>query len=94
MNPDWKDDLTANGDPVWDGEPSFTNYSVWKGTLDYIFCVDDGGSDGVGTRRQTAAQVSSVLDIPKAEFLEPGIPNPNFGSDHLALMASVDLTED
>ncbi|KAJ2365476.1 RNA exonuclease ngl2, partial [Coemansia sp. RSA 2610] len=63
----------------WAGEPIYTNYSLWKGTLDYIFY----SPAGLSTRE--------VLSLPVEEQLKPGIPNDTFASDHVALVARFDL---
>ncbi|TPX60780.1 hypothetical protein SpCBS45565_g07421 [Spizellomyces sp. 'palustris'] len=93
VNPDW-----TEGD-LWENEPTYTNFSTWKGTLDYIFVADEsarsstGGAESDSTQRRipTAVQVSKVLDIPHAQYLAPGLPNPHFPSDHVCLMAEVEL---
>ncbi|KAJ3027012.1 hypothetical protein HDV00_011467 [Rhizophlyctis rosea] len=103
VNPDWKDTVTESGDPVWDGEPTYTNYAIWKGTLDYIFAAEEGdgyeslgypdGDEGRPSERDVCGvQVSHVLDIPQSQYLVPGIPNVNFPSDHVCLMARVDVS--
>ncbi|KAI8820729.1 Endonuclease/exonuclease/phosphatase [Fimicolochytrium jonesii] len=85
----------ASAQVEWD-EPPYTNYAAWKGTLDYIFLVGEGGGgaeegaggEGIG---ETRVEVESVLEIPPPALLEPGLPNDHFGSDHVALMAKVTL---
>lgn len=83
VNPDWKDK------PLWEGEPSYTNYAQWKGTLDYIFVADDDSS--TEDNRQPVVQVAKVLEVPKADDLAPGLPNVHFPSDHVPLMAQLEL---
>ncbi|KAG0910936.1 hypothetical protein G6F60_005206 [Rhizopus arrhizus] len=64
------------------GEPSFTNYTaVFKGTLDYLFI-------------QRNMSVKRILMLPSEEDLKPSLPNRNFGSDHLCLVADVELLLD
>jgi len=60
-------------------EPSFTCYTdEFKGTLDYIFYQPE------------KAQVASVLEIPPEDALcsEIALPNSQFPSDHLAIVAN------
>ncbi|KAI7896250.1 Endonuclease/exonuclease/phosphatase [Mucor mucedo] len=64
------------------GEPKFTNYtSQFQGTLDYMFLEKD--DDSIAIRR--------ILMLPKEEFLRPSLPNKNFGSDHMCLVADIDF---
>ncbi|KAJ3226310.1 RNA exonuclease ngl2 [Clydaea vesicula] len=74
-NPQWKEN-----EVLWTGEPAYTNYGPWKGTLDYIFMlVEEGPSKVI---------LDSVLYIPTAEELKKSLPNEEFGSDHISLMAN------
>ncbi|KAJ2847691.1 RNA exonuclease ngl2 [Coemansia brasiliensis] len=66
----------------WPGEPIYTNYSLWKGTLDYIFYAPENG-----------LCVREVLSLPPEKQLEPGIPNDTFASDHISLAVRFDLAE-
>lgn len=62
------------------GEPKFTNYcSQFKGMLDYMF-IDS----------TVALSIKRILMPPKEEFLKPSLPNRNFGSDHLCLIADIE----
>ncbi|KAJ2348405.1 RNA exonuclease ngl2 [Coemansia erecta] len=75
----------ANVDPAyrteqWLGEPIYTNYSLWKGTLDYIFYSPNRG-----------LSVREVMSLPSEARLKPGIPNDTFASDHVSLVARFDL---
>ncbi|KAG1050512.1 hypothetical protein G6F43_007219 [Rhizopus delemar] len=64
------------------GEPSFTNYTAaFKGTLDYLFI-------------QRTMPIKRILMLPSEEDLKPSLPNRNFGSDHLCLVADVELPLD
>ncbi|KAJ2777933.1 RNA exonuclease ngl2 [Coemansia javaensis] len=69
----------AYATPQWEGEPVYTNYAAWKGTLDYIFF-----SPGRGIA------VRDVLSLPPESQLKPGLPNETFSSDHVALVARFD----
>lgn len=61
------------------GEPKFTNYCAqFKGILDYMF-IDP----------TVALSIKRILMLPKEEFLQPSLPNRNFGSDHLCLVADI-----
>ncbi|KAJ2554266.1 RNA exonuclease ngl2 [Coemansia sp. RSA 1933] len=64
----------------WQGEPIFTNYTDWKGTLDYIFFVPDSG-----------IYLREVLSLPEEKHLKPGLPNDTFPSDHVSLVARFDF---
>lgn len=64
------------------GEPKFTNYtSQFQGTLDYMFIDKDDHS----------IAVKRILMLPEEEHLKPSLPNKNFGSDHLCLVADLDF---
>ena len=64
-------------DPTY-GEPKYTNYThAFKGTLDYLMLRQ--GEDSV-----TALE---ILALPPMETVQPSLPNRNFGSDHMCLMA-------
>ncbi|KAI8636142.1 Endonuclease/exonuclease/phosphatase [Parasitella parasitica] len=64
------------------GEPRFTHYaSQFQGTLDYMF-IDCGSS----------LRIKSLLLMPdEQEHLRPSLPNKYFGSDHLCLVADLEL---
>ncbi len=70
-NPDWSREL-------WCGEPQYTNFAEWKGTLDYIFYF--GGID-----------ILAIKEIPQAEELGPWLPNGVYGSDHVFLLAQLNV---
>lgn len=64
------------------GEPKFTNYpSQFQGTLDYMFIDKDDKS----------IAIKRILMLPKEEYLKPSLPNKNFGSDHLCLVADIEF---
>lgn len=64
------------------GEPRFTNYaSQFQGTLDYLFVEKD----------EKSISIKSILMLPKEEYLKPSLPNRNFGSDHLCLVANIEF---
>ncbi|KAJ1733104.1 RNA exonuclease ngl2 [Coemansia biformis] len=62
--------------PQWNGEPIYTNYAKWKGTLDYIFF-----SPGRGI------SVREVFSLPAEILMKPGLPNETFASDHVSVLA-------
>ncbi|KAJ2787866.1 RNA exonuclease ngl2 [Coemansia interrupta] len=64
----------------WDGEPIFTNYTAWKGTLDYIFYTP-----------QCGLEVRQVMSLPTVDSMKPGLPNEVFGSDHVSILARFDF---
>ncbi|KAJ2400299.1 RNA exonuclease ngl2 [Coemansia sp. RSA 2559] len=64
----------------WQGEPIFTNYTEWKGTLDYIFFAPDSG-----------ISLREVLSLPEEKHLKPGLPNDALPSDHISLIARFDF---
>ncbi|KAJ2697219.1 RNA exonuclease ngl2 [Coemansia spiralis] len=66
--------------PQWKGEPIFTNYAKWKGTLDYILL-----SPGRGI------SVRDVLSLPPVSQMKPGLPNETFASDHVSVLARFDV---
>ncbi|KAJ2795156.1 RNA exonuclease ngl2 [Coemansia furcata] len=59
----------------WVGEPIYTNYAKWKGTLDYIFYRPGQGLD-----------VHDIMSLPAEGRLKPGLPNERFASDHVSLL--------
>lgn len=64
------------------GEPKYTNYpSQFQGTLDYMFLEEDDRS----------IEVKRILMLPDVELLKPSLPNKNFGSDHLCLVADLEF---
>ncbi|KAJ2009583.1 RNA exonuclease ngl2 [Coemansia thaxteri] len=65
----------------WPGEPIYTNYAKWSGTLDYIFYAPTRG-----------LAVRDVLSLPAEQRMKPGLPNETFASDHVALAARFGLT--
>ena len=65
------------------GEPPFTNYaSQFQGTLDYLFIE----------KQESHVAIQSLLMLPKEEHLKPSLPNKNFGSDHLCLVANLEFS--
>ncbi|KAJ1668321.1 RNA exonuclease ngl2 [Coemansia sp. RSA 1813] len=64
----------------WQGEPIFTNYTDWKGTLDYIFFTSGSG-----------ISLREVLSLPEEKRMKPGLPNDTFPSDHVSLIARFDF---
>ncbi|CDH51607.1 ngl2p [Lichtheimia corymbifera JMRC:FSU:9682] len=65
------------------GEPKFTNYTVaYKGTLDYILIRD----------QEDTVSATEILMLPPEESVMPSLPNRNFGSDHMCLVAKFDFT--
>ncbi|PIA19553.1 hypothetical protein COEREDRAFT_5383 [Coemansia reversa NRRL 1564] len=64
----------------WQGEPIYTNYTNWKGTLDYILYTPAAG-----------LSLQSVLSLPPEIQLKPGLPNDVFPSDHISLVARFDI---
>lgn len=67
-----------------DSEPVYTNVTpLWRCTLDYIVLYP--AKEEVGEM-----QVDAVLQMPKTEALEPGLPRLGISaSDHLLLMGEV-----
>ncbi|KAJ2725317.1 RNA exonuclease ngl2 [Coemansia sp. Benny D115] len=65
----------------WKGEPIYTNYTAWKGTLDYIFYTPDRG-----------LVAREIMSLPKKTEMDPGLPNETFGSDHLSILARFDFS--
>ncbi|GAA5802774.1 hypothetical protein HPULCUR_008249 [Helicostylum pulchrum] len=64
------------------GEPKYTNYpSQFQGTLDYMFLERDDQS----------ISIKRILMLPSVEVLKPSLPNKNFGSDHLCLVADLNF---
>ncbi|RKP14692.1 hypothetical protein BJ684DRAFT_14984 [Piptocephalis cylindrospora] len=72
-------DPAASNDWSVSGEPRWTNYTEWKGTLDYIFQVENENAKSL--------VLESVLQLPTEDIMRPGLPNDQWGSDHLCLMA-------
>ncbi|KAJ1820054.1 RNA exonuclease ngl2 [Coemansia sp. RSA 2599] len=64
----------------WAGEPIYTNYTAWKGTLDYIFYTPGLGLD-----------VREIMSLPAEKLMKPGLPNETFPSDHVSVIARFDF---
>ncbi|KAJ2234821.1 RNA exonuclease ngl2 [Coemansia sp. RSA 485] len=64
----------------WAGEPIYTNYTAWKGTLDYIFYTPGLGLD-----------VREIMSLPAERLMKPGLPNETFPSDHVSVLARFDF---
>jgi len=70
-------DPNASKSEFWTGEPSYTSFSVWKGTLDYIFIVQ-------GERKiipQALLEIPSVNELSK----QVGLPSDFYPSDHIPI---------
>ncbi|KAJ3159410.1 hypothetical protein HDU86_001728 [Geranomyces michiganensis] len=68
------------------GEPLFTNYAIWRGTLDYIFvCEPQAGVES----QKSMVNFARVLELPDAADVEPGLPNGDFASDHGAFSQNI-----
>ncbi|OMJ19117.1 RNA exonuclease NGL2 [Smittium culicis] len=84
--------------PKWTGEPLYTNYTNWKGTLDYImiqrFPFKDTETNSINkcstNNNSQAFVLKEILSIPNTTFLIPGLPNEVFSSDHISIMAKID----
>ncbi|KAJ3197645.1 Glucose-repressible alcohol dehydrogenase transcriptional effector [Irineochytrium annulatum] len=63
---------------VWEGEPFYTNFGVYRGTLDYIM------------HEPGPVRLRAITALMAKEELEPGLPNAHFPSDHLPLIAAFD----
>jgi len=74
----------------WTGEPAYTNYTVWKGTLDYIFIFPIRNNSN---NQIKDIFVRSILEIPSEEVLGVGLPNDTFSSDHLSIVCNLELYE-
>lgn len=101
INPDWE-----LGKEPYDNEPTYTTFCNWKGTLDYIFLLNDNNFN-YPTKNEnneshsnqdnflaTYMLVNKILKIPNVEYLEPGLPNMEFPSDHIPIMSEIDLFND
>ncbi|KAI8325993.1 Endonuclease/exonuclease/phosphatase [Martensiomyces pterosporus] len=82
----------------WQGEPIYTNYAKWKGTLDYIFYTPatpylhaDPSAKACGDGGPTSLEAREVLSLPPESRMKPGLPNETFASDHVSLMARFEL---
>jgi len=92
INPSWKNK------EYFKGEPTYTTYCSWKGTLDYIFLMDDNdfnynknNKNQDVTLNPTYLTVTKNLNIPECKVLEPGLPNLSFPSDHICIMNEIDI---
>ncbi|ORY26923.1 hypothetical protein LY90DRAFT_705995 [Neocallimastix californiae] len=83
------------------GEPTYTTYCTWKGTLDYVFLMDDNkfkyNDKNISENfkdisfQPTYLTVRKNLNIPNSNLLEPGLPNLSYPSDHICLMNEIDI---
>ncbi|PVU87882.1 hypothetical protein BB559_005849 [Furculomyces boomerangus] len=78
-------DPSHSSNDKWQGEPLYTNYTKWKGTLDYIMTL--ARTDQENTSFFLEHQ--DILSLPPQKHLEPGLPNNNFSSDHISLLAEI-----
>jgi len=92
INPAWE-----KGKEYFKGEPTYTTYCSWKGTLDYIFLMDDNNfsyekeNNTDITFKPSYLNVTKNLNIPNCEDLEPGLPNLRFPSDHICIMDEIEI---
>ncbi|ORX64066.1 hypothetical protein BCR32DRAFT_298229 [Anaeromyces robustus] len=98
INPSWEKDKE-----YYKGEPTYTTYCTWKGTLDYIFLMDDNDFNYKNNEKNndenqnnitlnpTYLTVTKNLNIPECKVLEPGLPNLSFPSDHICIMNEIDI---
>jgi len=63
----------------WNGEPSYTSYAKWHGTIDYIFQVEG----------DTQLKTVGILEIPPEAYIQKlvSLPNDLYGSDHVCIQA-------
>ncbi|KAI9090282.1 Endonuclease/exonuclease/phosphatase [Phlyctochytrium arcticum] len=86
----------------WADEPTYTNFASWQGTLDYIFyttanptpsqVTEQSDTPSLPDPARPEIKVTHLLDIPHEEFLQPGLPSIHFPSDHVSLMAEIELS--
>ena len=78
----------------WDGEPKYTTYTEWKGTLDYIFQVENEYESvhARGEHPHHRLVPCNVLQLPDPSLFVPGLPNHHFGSDHVSLVVEFVVT--
>jgi mRNA deadenylase 3'-5' endonuclease subunit Ccr4 len=69
----------------WLGEPKFTNYTEWIGTLDYIMLRQD--------KHHHLFELQRILRLPDEKDCQPGLPNQIYSSDHLCIMAEYKLNQ-
>ncbi|KAI9022489.1 Endonuclease/exonuclease/phosphatase [Hyaloraphidium curvatum] len=67
----------------WRGEPVYSTSCLFSGTLDYIFVIRENNEDDKPYR----VTRTSVLEVPPVEVVLNGIPNEDFPSDHIPIMA-------
>lgn len=67
----------------WSGEPPYTNYTTWKGTLDYIFIFPIKKE----VEEAKSLELIGVLEIPPEELLskQTALPSDIFPSDHISI---------
>jgi mRNA deadenylase 3'-5' endonuclease subunit Ccr4 len=96
INPNWNNKIE-----YFKGEPTYTTYCTWKGTLDYVFLMDDNkfkyNDKNISENfkdisfQPTYLTVRKNLNIPNSNLLEPGLPNLSYPSDHIGLMNEIDI---
>jgi len=79
-------DKSMTPSKYWNGEPAYTSYAGWKGTLDYIFLLD-------GEETKKSLKLTAILSIPEERLLseQTGLPSEKFPSDHLSIGATFQL---
>ncbi|KAJ3089349.1 hypothetical protein HK102_006598 [Quaeritorhiza haematococci] len=94
------DARAGNGPPVvnerWKGEPLYTTFvAALKGTLDYIFLAVPDQTQATSERQdrllQPSPRFTKILEIPQVDQVLPGLPNTHYGSDHVCLMAEMEV---
>ena len=78
-----------NGTDAYSGEPFYTNYEVWRGTLDYIMI---GILPSAAGQALVNVRVDELVKIPEWKRLEPGLPNQTWPSDHVPIGAVCTIT--
>lgn len=63
---------------IYENEPSFTVFTKFQGVLDYILHDDQ-------------IKVTKILEIPDPKYLGEGLPNDEFSSDHISIMAEISI---
>ncbi|KAI8866167.1 Endonuclease/exonuclease/phosphatase [Ramicandelaber brevisporus] len=90
VNPDHYDGSDRSNMYREYGEPRFTAYDSWNGTLDYIFAWDYHDPEG-DVSKSRSVQATHILSIPEEDKIKPGMPNMTFPSDHLSLLTRIKL---
>jgi len=81
---------SVKSNEYWTGEPPYTNFTAWKGTLDYIFMFPIKQEH---EKEKESLLLRSILEIPPENVLniQTALPSDTFPSDHISIGCTFEL---